>query len=70
MNSYQDFHIFLGGDFNAILSLEEKIGGVRALSLTAKDFHNWITNMNMIYIPTHNGIIAWNNKRDGSDFIS
>ena len=69
MNSHQDCHILLGGDFNVISSLEEKIGGVRVLISTAKEFHNWISNMNMIDIPTHNGISTQHNKRARSDFI-
>ena len=52
----QDNHIFIGGDFNVITTMEEKVGGIRALGPTSLDFKNWISSHNLLDIPTTNGV--------------
>ena len=67
---HKDTPIILGGDFNTILSLDEKVGGNRHLSLASIEFKNWIDKLRMLEIPASNGIFTWNNRRKDNDYIA
>ena len=41
-SKYKDNIIALGGDFNTIISLDEKRGGIQHLSRSSLDFKGWI----------------------------
>jgi hypothetical protein len=45
----------LGGDFNMILSLEEKIGGIRRLDIESANFNSLIHTLQLIYMENING---------------
>ena len=40
--SYKDSHIVIGEDFNTIVSLDEKVGGLQHLFLASLEFKEWI----------------------------
>ena len=66
-----DFKLkILAGDFNMILNLDEKRGGIRRLDLGSQAFQSMIDNLNLIDIPTKNGIHTWNNRRGGTRQIA
>ena len=62
LHYYQNEMIILGGDFNTILSLNEKVGGPSLLSQSSKEFKLWCELKDLIDIPTNNGIYTWNNR--------
>ena len=62
--------IILGGDFNTILSLNEKVGGSSLLSQSSKEFKIWCEQQDLIDIPTNNGICTWNNRRKDFAYIA
>ena len=41
MENLQNIPIILGGDFNTILNLNEKIGGIQQISQSMKEFKEW-----------------------------
>lgn len=57
--------VILGGDFNAILNLSEKKGGIRREPQSLKDFREWVAHNNLIDIETSNGVYTWYNRRSG-----
>jgi exonuclease III len=56
-------HWILAGDFNIIVTLAEKKGGVRRLDRDVEVFSAFIEKTNLVDIRTSNGIFTWNNKR-------
>ena len=60
----------LGGDFNLIMNLEEKKGGIRNLNLASVYFNVLIDTLDLIDVRTSNGIFAWNNKKVGDRGIA
>lgn len=60
----------VGGDFNIILSLEEKKGRERRQDLEMEVFQTFITYLKLVDIPTHNGIYMWNNRSGGHNQVS
>lgn len=60
----------IGGDFNNILNVEEKVGGIQHLSQASLYFKVWTDKHNMIDIPTVHGIFTWNNRRKDFTYIS
>ena len=67
---YKEARIVIGGDFNSIISLYEKSGGLAQLSCSSLDFINWIADQGLIDIPIKNGTFTWNNRRQSSNFIA
>ena len=70
MNSYSDNLFFLGGDFNTILDINEKVGGIQLLSQASKDFKEWCVMHNLIDTLTNNGTYTWNNRRKDLAYIA
>ena len=70
ISEHKDSPIVLGGDFNTILSLNEKVGGAQNLSLSSTEFKSWIDEFNLLEIPTSNGIFTWNNRRKDNEYIA
>jgi exonuclease III len=60
----------LGGDFNMILTLEEKSGGLKRLDQDSTKFIHLIDRLNLIDIETRNGSFTWTNKRAGVQHIA
>jgi len=52
----------LGGDFNIILTLEEKSGGLKCLEQDSNKFCHLIDSLNLIDIETRNGPYTCTNK--------
>ncbi|XP_057829570.1 uncharacterized protein LOC131040632 [Cryptomeria japonica] len=69
----QDFsgeHIFLGGDFNAVLNMSDKQGGSTKETQTIREFREWLQNNHYMEIQTTNGEYTWSNRRSGATFIA
>ena len=62
MKEHKNILILLGGDFNTILNLNDKIGGTQQIPHSSKDFFKWCEVHNLIDIPFSNGKFTWNNK--------
>jgi hypothetical protein len=60
----------LGGDFNMILSLEEKIGGTKKLEQDSGKFKTLIDHLKLVDIENSNGIFTWSNRRSGTQHIA
>lgn len=67
---FRDKACLIGGGFNTILNLEEKVGGIQHLSQASLDFKLWTDKHNMIGIPSANGIFTWNNRRKDFAYIA
>jgi len=52
----------LGGDFNMILTLEEKTGRTKRLEQDSGKFKSLIDQLNLVDIETRNGIFTWSNR--------
>ena len=55
INEYSNEIILLGGDFNSILNLVKKVGGLQKISPASIDFKNWVESNYLVDIPTNNG---------------
>jgi len=53
----------LVGDFNIIMSLVEKKGGIRQLDRDVEDLSNFIDTTKMVDLKTNNDQFTWNNKQ-------
>ena len=53
--------VVIGGDFNALLSQVEKIGGIIPPPKTLQDFNCFVDNNNLMDIHPRNGSFTWRN---------
>jgi exonuclease III len=60
----------LGGDFNMILTLEEKTGGTKKLEQDSGKFRTLIDNLNLVDIENSNGTFTWSNRRSGNQHVA
>lgn len=60
----------IAGDFNMITNLSEKKGRIWKLGKESKAFLATIENLNLIGIPTSNGLFTSNNRRGGDHQIA
>jgi len=60
----------MGGDFNSILSLEEKRGGLARLGPSSELLRQNIDLLHLSDVKPLNGLFTWNNQRVGNDVIS
>ena len=60
----------LGGDFNMILSLEEKTGGTKKLEQDNGKFKTLIDHLKLVDIENSNGTFTWLNRRSGAQHIA
>jgi exonuclease III len=60
----------IGGDFNMILTLEDKTGGTKRLEQDSGKFKALIDHLKLIDIETSNGIYTWSNRRSGHQHIA
>ena len=60
----------MAGDFNAVISLEEKRGGVARLDQSSNLLRDMIGALCLIHVKLTNGVFTWNNRRCGSEAIS
>jgi hypothetical protein len=60
----------LGGDFNMILSLEEKTGGSKRLEQDSGKFKTLIEHLKLVDIENSNGTFTWSNRRSGNQHIA
>jgi exonuclease III len=63
-------HWIIGGDFNMILTLEEKTGGLKRLEPDSARFKSLIEQLKMVDLETRNGIFTWSNKRIGPQHVA
>jgi hypothetical protein len=63
-------HWIVGGDFNMILTLEEKTGGTKWLEQDSGKFKTLIEKLNMVDMETQNGIFTWSNRRTGHQHVA
>ena len=56
------FPWILGGDFNSILSLQEKRGGWARLGPTSNLFQAQVDVLFVIDVKPSNGVFTWNNR--------
>ena len=60
----------IGGDFNMITKLEEKIGGRIRMEQENNHFKDFIQNTSLIDMPFCNGTFTWCNRRAGKHQIA
>jgi hypothetical protein len=60
----------IGGDFNMILTLEEKTGGTKKLEQDSGKFRTLIDNLKLVDMETSNGTFTWSNRRSGNQHIA
>lgn len=60
----------MSGDFNAIVSLEEKRGVVPFLDTSSNLLRENLARLKLVDIKTLNGMFTWNNRRLGEEAIS
>jgi exonuclease III len=63
-------HWIIGGDFNIILTLEEKCGGLKRLDQDSGRFKTLIEQLNLVDMETRNGIFTWSNRRTGNQHVA
>jgi hypothetical protein len=56
----------LGGDFNMIMSLEEKTGGSKRLEQDSGKFRTLPEKLKLVDIEKSNGTFTWSNRRSGN----
>ena len=56
---------YIGGYFNAITTLKEKLGGTSNLPEATIDFNNCIYIAKLNEIPSRDNAFTWNNRRQG-----
>lgn len=52
-------------DFNAILSDNEKCGGIQRTGTAQKDFLEFVEKNHLLDIVPKNGVFTWTNRRSG-----
>ena len=58
-------NFILGGDFNALLSMSEKKGGICPPIRTIQDFSSFVEDNNLSEIFLENGLYTWTNQHIG-----
>ncbi|XP_020243279.1 uncharacterized protein LOC109821505 [Asparagus officinalis] len=57
------------GDFNAITSYDEKIGGVSVSESDIEDFQNFISSNHLLHLKSTGCYFTWNNKQNADTRI-
>ena len=65
ISHFPEAWILIGGDFNTILSLNEKMGGNRNLDKSTDLMNEYISNLHLVDIQPDNGLMTWSNRRKG-----
>ena len=65
MQEHAEENFILAGDFNAIVSHEEKKGGICPPPRAIVDFQNFISDNQLIDIIPSQGKFTWTNRRQG-----
>jgi exonuclease III len=60
----------LGGDFNMIMSLEEKTGGRKRLEQDSGKFKTLPEQLKLVDIENNNGTFTWSNRRSGNQHVA
>lgn len=63
ISNYPNAQVVIAGDFNAILSLKDKIGGIVPPFKIMQDFNDFIRNNTLKDCIPLNGHVTWTNKR-------
>jgi hypothetical protein len=69
-NLVGQYRWILRGDFNIIVSLEEKRGGIQILDKESDKFQNLIKDLHLIDIEAQNGVSTWSNKQFDTHQVS
>lgn len=62
--------VIMAGDFNALLELDDKVGGLKKSTQVMEDFRLFIDEMRVMDIVPKNGKFTWTNKRHNFSNIS
>ncbi|XP_059073464.1 uncharacterized protein LOC131874214 [Cryptomeria japonica] len=55
--------VIVAGDFNALLDIDEKVGGLRKPTKVMEDFQEFVSNCKLVDILPKNGRFTWTNRR-------
>lgn len=55
--------MLVAGDFNALLDIDEKKGGLRMTNRVMQDFKEFVSNKNLFDVVLKNGCYTWTNRR-------
>ncbi|XP_020266911.1 uncharacterized protein LOC109842442 [Asparagus officinalis] len=69
LNFNQNSPWLVGGDFNAILNNEEKLGGAPVSDTDTIDFQNFFSFSNLVHLKAIGNFYTWCNKQDAQDRI-
>lgn len=69
MTQNTNINYILGGDYNVIVDLAKKYGGIQVESKTQKEFKLWVGNNSLLDVRMINGKFTWNNRKIGNNFI-
>lgn len=69
LSSHMEGPWLVGGDFNIVLNIEEKIGGLPIQDADHQDFDICIQNCDLFKIHFKGNPFTWWNKRVGNDCI-
>lgn len=71
VRSLAPYHLWvMAGNFNAIVELSEKRGGIPRLDPSALLFRDSISELNLINVFPSNGRFTWNNRRIGESCVA
>jgi ribonuclease HI/exonuclease III len=65
IQSIQVLNVIMGGDFNAILNADEKIGGICPPARTIQDFSSFLLDNDFLDVIPDSGGYTWTNKKMG-----
>ncbi|XP_059070555.1 uncharacterized protein LOC131860194 [Cryptomeria japonica] len=55
--------VMVAGDFNALLDIDEKKGGLRMSKQAMQDFRDFVSNNHLFDVVSKNGCFTWTNRR-------
>ncbi|XP_059064893.1 uncharacterized protein LOC131856944 [Cryptomeria japonica] len=55
--------LVVAGDFNALLDLDEKKGGLRMSNKVMEDFRDFVAQNHLMDVVPNNGLFTWTNRR-------
>lgn len=70
IGSLNNDRVIVAGDFNSLLDLEEKRGGLKMTNKVMEDFRDFVTLNHLFDIIPKNGRYTWTNRRENFTRIS
>ncbi|XP_059073739.1 uncharacterized protein LOC131874401 [Cryptomeria japonica] len=62
--------VIVAGDFNALLELDDKKGGLRMNTRVMEDFREFVAGNSLFDVKPKNGLFTWTNRRENFSRIS